>query len=146
MVLFLLFRHHVKVFVHSNCPGDLLVTSTSTGEQSAFPPTRFQTLTAGWGWRHDATVSSTKLHVAFLPKDDYELSCKNLSGEIVIPKYMKVTFDGRTYQILNNNNCCSAGWYNMNFARPPPLCSPYIEQRSFELPEIPLYQHFEANE
>ena len=40
---------HVKVFVHSDCMGDLVVTSTSTGEQSTFAPTQFRTLTAGWG-------------------------------------------------------------------------------------------------
>eukprot|EP00559_Dactyliosolen_fragilissimus_P007792 CAMPEP_0184861662 /NCGR_PEP_ID=MMETSP0580-20130426/6290_1 /TAXON_ID=1118495 /ORGANISM="Dactyliosolen fragilissimus" /LENGTH=1463 /DNA_ID=CAMNT_0027359231 /DNA_START=285 /DNA_END=4674 /DNA_ORIENTATION=- len=135
-----------KVFVHSNCPGDLLVTSTSTNEQSTFPPTRFRTLSAGWGKGYATDVWSTNLHVAFLPNDHYQLGCKNESGEIVNPKYMKVTFDGKTYQIRNNNNCCEHGWYDMNFARPPPLCSPYVDQGSFQLPEVPLYQHYEANE
>jgi len=59
---------------------------------------------------------------------------------------MKVTFDGKTYQILNNNNCCHSGWYNMNWARPPPMCSPYVDRSSFELPEVPLHQHYDANE
>ncbi len=34
----------------------------------------------------------------------------------------------------------------MSFDRPPPLCSPYVDQGSFQLPELPLYQHFEAIE
>lgn len=140
------FSSYVKVFVHSNCPGDLLVKSTSTDEESTFPPTQFRSLVAGWGPGHDTSVWSTKLHVAFLPNDDYQLVCKNESGDIVNPKFMKVTFDGKTYQILNNNNCCADGWYNMNWARPPPLCSPYVDQGSFQLPEVPMYQHYEGNE
>ena len=103
-------------------------------------------MTAGWGRGYDETVWSTKLHVAFLPNDQYQLSCKDESGDNFSPKFMRVTFDGRTYQILNNNNCCKDGWYNMNFARPPPLCSPYVDQGSFQLPDLPLYQHFEAIE
>lgn len=34
----------------------------------------------------------------------------------------------------------------MHWDRPPPLCSPYVGQGSFQLPELPLYQRFEANE
>ena len=91
-------------------------------------------------------MGSTKLHVLFLPNDDYELGCTDMSGEISAPKYMQVTFDGRTHAISNNNNCCEHGWLNLNFPRPPPLCSPYVDNSSFTLPEVPLYQHFEGIE
>ena len=136
----------MKVFVHSDCPGDLSVTSVSTGEHSTFPPTQFRTRTAGWGPSYEPPKYTTKLHVAFLPNGNYQLVCKDTSGEIVQPKYMHLTFDGKTYQIHNNNNCCAQGWMNMNWDRPPPLCSPYVEQSSFTLPEVSLYQHYEGSE
>lgn len=98
------------------------------------------------GGYEPTTVWSTKLHVAFLPHDNYQLGCKDASGVIANPKFMKVFFDGQTYQIRNNNNCCEPGWYDKNWARPPPLCSPFVNQSSFQLPEVPLHQHFEASE